>query len=146
MNTAPTTYVIRVDGHLDDHWSTWLGEPDMTREDDGTTTITASIADQAQLHGVLAGLRDIGAIITELRTTNSRQSTNGSPAAPPTSTATTRWLDTVGYAILKDECAPSRTAPVQASHMGRPPTRRDYSGSLVPSGVGARISASGRTS
>ena len=69
MNTAPTTYAIRVDGHLDDHWSAWLGELDITRENDGTTTITASIADQAQLHGVLAGLRDIGAVITELRTT-----------------------------------------------------------------------------
>jgi RimJ/RimL family protein N-acetyltransferase len=68
MNTAPTTYAIRVHGHLDDHWSAWLGEPDMTREFDGTTTISASIADQAQLHRVLAGLRDIGAVITELRT------------------------------------------------------------------------------
>lgn len=69
MNTAPTTYAIRVDGHLDDHWSAWLGEADMTRETDGTTTITASTVDQAQLHGVLASLRDIGAVITELRTT-----------------------------------------------------------------------------
>ena len=67
MNTTPTTYTIRVDGHLDDHWSVRLGEPDMTRNDDGTTTITALIPDQAQLHGVLAGLRDIGAVITELR-------------------------------------------------------------------------------
>ncbi len=69
MNTASTTYAIRVHGHLDDHWSARLGEPDMTRENDGTTTITAVIADQAQLHGVLAGLRDIGAVITDLRTT-----------------------------------------------------------------------------
>jgi RimJ/RimL family protein N-acetyltransferase len=69
MNTAPATYAIRVDGHLDDHWSAWLGELDMTRDDDGTTTVTVSIADQAQLHGVLAGLRDIGAVITELRAT-----------------------------------------------------------------------------
>lgn len=69
MNTAPTTYAIRVQGHLDDHWSAWLGKPDVTRESDGTTTITASIADQAELHGLLAGLRDIGAVITELRAT-----------------------------------------------------------------------------
>ena len=69
MNTAPKTYAIRVDGHLDDHWSAWLGELDMTRNDDGTTTITTLIADQAQLHGVFAGLRDIGAVITELRAT-----------------------------------------------------------------------------
>ena len=65
----PTTYTIRVDGHLDDHWSAWLGGLDITRNDDGSTTITASIADEAQLHGVLAALRDIGAIITELHTT-----------------------------------------------------------------------------
>ncbi len=67
MTTAPPTYTIRVDGHLDDHWSAWLGESDMTRDDDGTTTIRVSIADQAQLHGILAALRDIGAVITELR-------------------------------------------------------------------------------
>ena len=27
MNTAPTTYAIRVDGHLDDHRSAWLAMP-----------------------------------------------------------------------------------------------------------------------
>ena len=67
MNTAATTYAIRVDGHLDDHWSAWLGELELTRNDDGTTTITVSVADQAHLHGVLAALRDIGAVLTELR-------------------------------------------------------------------------------
>ncbi len=69
MNLAPTTYAIRVEGHLDDHWSDWLGGLDMTRHDDGATTVTVQAADQAQLHGVLAGLRDIGAVISELRTT-----------------------------------------------------------------------------
>jgi RimJ/RimL family protein N-acetyltransferase len=67
MNAAPTTYAIRVDGHLDDHWSTWLGELELAHDDDGTTTVTVSVADQAQLHGVLAGLRDIGAVLTEVR-------------------------------------------------------------------------------
>jgi RimJ/RimL family protein N-acetyltransferase len=67
MNTAPTTYAIRVNGHLDDHWSAWLGGLEMTRDDQGATTVTVPVADQAQLHGVLAGLRDIGAVITELR-------------------------------------------------------------------------------
>ena len=67
MSTAPTTYAIRVEGHLDDHWSAWLGGLDMTRDDDGATTVTVETADQAQLYGVLAGLRDIGAVISELR-------------------------------------------------------------------------------
>jgi RimJ/RimL family protein N-acetyltransferase len=62
-----TTYAIRVEGHLDDHWSDWLGGLDMTR-DGGATTVTVEVADQAQLHGVLARLRDIGAVISELRT------------------------------------------------------------------------------
>jgi RimJ/RimL family protein N-acetyltransferase len=65
-----TTYAIRVEGHLDDHWSAWLGGLGMTRDDDGATTVTVQAADQAQLHGVLAGLRDIGAVISELRTTD----------------------------------------------------------------------------
>jgi hypothetical protein len=68
VNAAATTYAIRVEGHLDDHWSAWLGGLEMTRDDDGSTTLTLQVADQAQLHGVLAGLRDIGAVITGLRT------------------------------------------------------------------------------
>jgi homoserine kinase len=69
MNTARTTYAIRVEGHLDEHWSAWLGGIAMVQEDDGSTTITVSVADQAQLHGVLTHLRDIGAVLTELRST-----------------------------------------------------------------------------
>jgi hypothetical protein len=32
------------------HWSARLGGLDMTRDHDGTTIITVSVADQAQLH------------------------------------------------------------------------------------------------
>lgn len=64
--SAEQGYEIRVDGHLDDHWSGWLGELRMVRNGDGTTTVSVPAGDQAQLHGVLAGLRDIGAVILEL--------------------------------------------------------------------------------
>ena len=67
MNGAATIYVIRVDGHLDDHWKTWLDGLALCRDDDGTTTFTVTVADQAQLHGVIARLRDIGAVLLELR-------------------------------------------------------------------------------
>ena len=93
----------RVEGRLDDHWSARLGEPDMTRNEDGTTTITPAIADQAQLHGVLAGLRDIGAVIAVLRTTD--------PAAPtcrPTTPPGDSWSASELHAIRR---APSKTAP-----------------------------------
>jgi hypothetical protein len=63
------TYVIRVDGHLDGHWAAWFGDLDMTHDADGTTALTVGVADQAQLHGVLAGLRDVGAVLLELRRT-----------------------------------------------------------------------------
>jgi hypothetical protein len=60
------TYEFRVEGHLDDHWSAWLGELTITRHHDGTSTLTGPVADQAQLHGVLARLRDIGATLLSL--------------------------------------------------------------------------------
>lgn len=57
---APTSYRLRVDGHLEERWSAWLAGLTLTREVDGTTTLTGEIADQAQLHGLLARIRDLG--------------------------------------------------------------------------------------
>jgi len=82
-HTTTTTYAIRVGGHLDDHWWAWLGELNLTRNDDGSTTITAAVADQAQLHGVLARLRDIGAVLTEIRTTGAPPDQSAGARAPP---------------------------------------------------------------
>lgn len=92
MNTARTTYAIRVNGHLDHHWSRWLGESDITHDEDGTTTLTVSIADQAQLHGVLAGLRDIGAVITELRSLPASPPPSSSPCGQSVAVAQSRRL------------------------------------------------------
>jgi hypothetical protein len=57
------TYEIRVASHLDDHWSDRLGGLAITRNADGSTTLTGILADQSELYGVLAGLRDIGAAL-----------------------------------------------------------------------------------
>ena len=54
-------YELRVDGHLDEHWSAWFGGLTLTREDDGTTTLRGAVTDQAELHGLLARIRDLGA-------------------------------------------------------------------------------------
>lgn len=61
------TYQLRVVGHLDDRWSNWFGEFTIACDDDGTSTLTGPVADQAQLHGILARLRDIGATLLSLR-------------------------------------------------------------------------------
>lgn len=57
---APSGYRLRVTGHLDQHWSPWFGDLTLTREDDGTTCLTGAIADQAELHGLLTKIRDLG--------------------------------------------------------------------------------------
>jgi len=57
---AASTYCLRVEGHLDDHWSSWFGRFTIARETDGTTTITGQVVDQAELHGLLVKVRDLG--------------------------------------------------------------------------------------
>jgi hypothetical protein len=55
-----THYEIRVEGHLDEHWSLWFDGMAIVREDDGTTTLHGLVVDQAALHGLLAKVRDLG--------------------------------------------------------------------------------------
>ena len=65
--SGTATYEIRLAGHLGDQWCDRLGHLTIAHHSDGTTTLTGEVADQAQLHGILAGLRDIGAALLELR-------------------------------------------------------------------------------
>ena len=65
MNQRPGPYALvhyelRIQGHLDEHWSAWFGGLTLIREDDGTTTLRGAVADQAELHGLLAKVRDLG--------------------------------------------------------------------------------------
>ncbi len=56
----PAGYRLRVDGHLDDHWSAWFDDLTLTRESDGTTSLSGFVPDQAALHGLLIKVRDLG--------------------------------------------------------------------------------------
>ena len=53
-------YEIRVKGHLDARWVDWFDGLSLTHAPDGTTVLSAAVADQAALHGVLARIRDLG--------------------------------------------------------------------------------------
>ncbi|MEU8225807.1 hypothetical protein [Kribbella sp. NPDC048915] len=57
---AMTTYELRVAGRLDPRWSDWFAGFTLTTEPDDTTTLRGSVADQADLHGLLARIRDLG--------------------------------------------------------------------------------------
>jgi hypothetical protein len=53
-------YRIRVTGRLDEHWSSWFDEFVVCADDDGSTSLTGPVDDQAALHGLLARVRDLG--------------------------------------------------------------------------------------
>ena len=91
--TRPTAagtarYEIRVAGHLDDHWAATLGDLTLVRLDDGTTSLVGPLVDQAQLHGVLARIRDLGVPLLMLHAVDGpvRQPHPGSRAHPAAGT------------------------------------------------------------
>lgn len=78
---TPAGYRLRVDGHLDHHWSPWLDDLVLTQEDDGTTSLTGAVVDQAELHGLLTKIRDLGVTLISVEAMGL---TSGRPGpAPP---------------------------------------------------------------
>lgn len=67
MNAGPQTYELRIHGHLDLHWATPLRADSLVHTEDGDTTVVTTPLDQAELHGLLARLRDMGAQLVLLR-------------------------------------------------------------------------------
>jgi hypothetical protein len=59
-DAGPTVYKIRLQGHLSRQWTNWLEGATITLEEDGNTLLTATVADQAALHGLLRKVRDLG--------------------------------------------------------------------------------------
>ena len=53
-------YEIKVKGHLDQSWSTWLDDLTIEPQAHGETLLTGPVRDQAALHGLLNKIRDLG--------------------------------------------------------------------------------------
>jgi len=68
---APMGYELRIEGHLDEHWSTWFDGLALTLEGDGTTTLRGAVTDQSELHGLLAKVRDLGVTLISVTPINS---------------------------------------------------------------------------
>lgn len=64
----PTHYELKIKGHLDEYWSGWFDGLTLIREDDGTTTLRGAVTDQAELHGLLAKVRDLGTTLISVTT------------------------------------------------------------------------------
>ena len=64
---ARALYQLRVNGHLDTRWSAQLDNLALRLENDGTTTLTGVVQDQAQLHGLLAKIRNLGLTLISIR-------------------------------------------------------------------------------
>jgi hypothetical protein len=60
MTESQRIYKIKIKGHLDDRWADWFEGMTFTRAGDGTTTLCGPVTDQAALHGILNGIRDLG--------------------------------------------------------------------------------------
>ena len=75
VGPEPGGYVLRVSGHLDPHWSSRFAGLDLAHDPDGTTTLTGPVADQAELHGILARIRDLGVVLVSVTPTG--------PSSPP---------------------------------------------------------------
>ena len=52
-------YEFRVQGRLDQRWSSWFNGLTISYEDEGITVLRGPLVDQAALHGILIKVRDL---------------------------------------------------------------------------------------
>jgi hypothetical protein len=57
---SPAIFQIRVRGHLDQRWTDWFEGLTITQDEDGNTSLTGAVIDQAALFGLIKKIRDLG--------------------------------------------------------------------------------------
>ena len=73
-------YEIRIQGRLDDRWSSWFDDLDLSHTDEGITVLRGPVVDQAALHGLLHKLRDLGVALLSVTQTDPDNPSNPSPS------------------------------------------------------------------
>lgn len=63
-------YEIRVEGIVDQSWSAWFDEMQITSEPGDGTTIAGEVTDQTALYGLLARIRDLGLAVISVTRVN----------------------------------------------------------------------------
>jgi hypothetical protein len=79
----PVFYEIRVEGHIDDSWSSWFEGLTLRHEESGETILSGPLVDQAALHGVLVKIRDLGLPLVEVKRIQCDMRREASPDAGP---------------------------------------------------------------
>lgn len=69
-------YEIKIKGHLDSHWSNWLGDLEIIHDEHGNSLLRGCIPDQAALHGILVQIRDLGLTLISIQPQSSDDETN----------------------------------------------------------------------
>ncbi len=59
-------YEIKIKGHLDQRWSEWFGDLQLTHLESDLTLLSGSLADQAALHGLLEHIRNLNLTLVSI--------------------------------------------------------------------------------
>jgi hypothetical protein len=83
VNTAhdPDWYEIRIQGHLDERWTTWFDGMTVEPEPAGVTVLRGAVIDQTALHGLLARLRDLGLPLISVASVDADPGADSEPTA-----------------------------------------------------------------
>lgn len=60
-------YEIRVEGHLDQNWSSWFDGLNISYDRQDNTILRGPLVDEAALHGMLIKVRDLALPLLALR-------------------------------------------------------------------------------
>ena len=63
----PMIYQIRVRGHLGRQWADQFAGFNIVHESSGDTLLTGPVVDQAELHGILRKVRDLGVLLLSVK-------------------------------------------------------------------------------
>lgn len=66
-------YEIHIQGHLQDRWAEQFYGLTLTREEDGSTTLSGSLPDQTALHSILQKINDMNLRLISVKEINSEQ-------------------------------------------------------------------------
>jgi hypothetical protein len=78
---TPTRYEILIAGHLDRHWQAWFEDLTVTSTAEGCTILSGVVRDQADLHGILRKVNNLGLTLISINPQGQDAGAEISPSA-----------------------------------------------------------------